>query len=744
MHHQKTLRQLVRLFLLISLICGCGGGSGGGTGTVGSTSGGVSTTGTTTGTGSSPTTATANIRIEQVLGRTIPGRVDRQRFVGFNDGGETTFGPQVLPKTAVVVLSGVPIETTLLRMELLDDTEVVGSAVVELSLEAGETVVLQDLPFDFISVILKEIRVTPQSSILSAGFSTDLTATGIYEDDTQRDITSEVRWSTQSEQIASVDNSGKLTALEVGQTTVIATIGELSDTASLEVTSAVPVSLRVSPETAQTTSDPVQFECYVLYSDGDEIEMTEGVDWSIDTSESVINDDDGLFTPIIVTNVSLGIPNSVPYRSTEPGVTEVKATLGQLMDTSSLTVNAADTVTGLTLEHRNGVVTPGTTRQFRLIARFSDAPTRDITGETTWSTDSTENITSLGNGAFSVGADVPHGTTFSSKGTFGFQRVSPGNYVNRFAYAVSGSENGAKSYSVSKTGTLTAGNSRATGGGPTEIVMHPSGRLLYVLNAMAGSVSSSYISPETGNLEPVGVVSNSFSPIAGVVTPDGNHLLVSGNTGIYRFSPYGNGFPQSGVRKVSTGSSDLVVDPSGRFLYATSGGAVRVYSLDNLSAGSDLTLLDTKSYAGAATSGSLVVHPSGNYVYAISSSESTITTYEVSSLGVLTPVESALDTGALPFRAAVTPSGQFLYLTNLADTTLSIFEIDTDGSLIAKTGLTVPAGCRSVAVDPGGLFAYITNSTQNTLSTYSINTGGSLTFIDSETVGTARDVATTP
>lgn len=744
MHKQKTFYQSVLLlFLAITLLSGCGGGGGGGQSTVGQSAGAGTVTGGSPTPGNTPARTTATIRIEQILARTVPDRVDKQSFVGLDGSGQITFGPLVLPKTAVIILSEVPIDTTEIRMELLNGTEVVGRAGVEVSLEAGQTLVLQDLPFEFVSVILKEIRVTPESSVLSAGFTTDLTATGIYEDDTQGDITSEVQWSAQNEEVASIDNAGNLTALKVGQTTITASLGELSDNAALEVTAAVPVSLRIEPETAQTTSEPVQFECYVLYSDGDEIESTDSVDWTLDTAEFVTNNDDGLYSPNIVTTVVLGPPNAVPHRSTKPGVTEVKATLGQLMETSTLTVNPADTVTGLTLVHRNGIITPGTTRQFRLIADFSDQPTRDITDETTWFTDTLENIVSLGNGAYSVGSDVPHGTAFTSKGSFGFQSVGPGHYVNRFAYAASGSENGAKSYNVTESGSLTAVNSRATGSGPTEIVMHPSGRLLYVLNATAGSISCSDISPTTGSLGPVDVVSNSFAPLSAVVTPDGSYLIVSSSTGILRFPAYGIGFPQNGTSKVSTGATALAIDPAGRFLYATSGGAVRVYSMDNLTTGSALTLLDNKSYAGPTGSGSLVVHPSGDYLYALSPTEDTITSFSVSSLGVLTELEP-LTTGDFPFRAAFTPSGQYLYLTNLTDTTLSIFEVDTDGTLIVKPGFTVSSGTRSVAVDPGGLFAYITNSTQNTLSTYTIAADGSLTIIDSESVGTARGVATTP
>ena len=261
--------QRLLIVFLTCFLCGCGGGGGNGHSSISTTGnssqGDQAVTGGATDVSAEPQPTTASIRIEQTLSRSIPSRVSQQRFEGFDSSGETTFGPELMPKTAVVFLQGVPAETTLLRMELLDGTEIVGRASIPITLVSGETLTLRDIAFEFVSVVLSELRLAPQSTTLSAGFTTALRVTGVYEDGTERDVTSNVDWEV-DEQVASIDSAGTLTAIRVGRSDLTARLGSLSDTSTLQVTAAVPVSLRIEPETAQTVDDPVQFRCFVLYA----------------------------------------------------------------------------------------------------------------------------------------------------------------------------------------------------------------------------------------------------------------------------------------------------------------------------------------------------------------------------------------------------------------------------------------------------------------------------------------------
>lgn len=70
---------------------------------------------------------------------------------------------------------------------------------------------------------LTAISVTPTNPSIAKGISQQFTATGIYSDNTTKDLTTLVNWSSSSTSVATINNAGLATAVEAGTAIIIAT-----------------------------------------------------------------------------------------------------------------------------------------------------------------------------------------------------------------------------------------------------------------------------------------------------------------------------------------------------------------------------------------------------------------------------------------------------------------------------------------------------------------------------------------
>ncbi len=84
---------------------------------------------------------------------------------------------------------------------------------------------------------LIDISVTPAFAVMSAGTSTQFTATGIYADGSTLNLSSFARWNSSDTSVAGVDSSGIVTARANGLATITATDPTtlISGSTSLEV-----------------------------------------------------------------------------------------------------------------------------------------------------------------------------------------------------------------------------------------------------------------------------------------------------------------------------------------------------------------------------------------------------------------------------------------------------------------------------------------------------------------------------
>lgn len=115
---------------------------------------------------------------------------------------------------------------------------------------------------------LISIRVTPADQSILLGQTEQFVATGIYSNGPERDITSQVNWTSSNTAVATISNgpvtNGLVTSVSIGATTITATYSGISGSSLLKV-----APMAYLPKTGQTT-------CYDSYDwyEGHEISCT--------------------------------------------------------------------------------------------------------------------------------------------------------------------------------------------------------------------------------------------------------------------------------------------------------------------------------------------------------------------------------------------------------------------------------------------------------------------------------------
>lgn len=252
------------------------------------------------------------------------------------------------------------------------------------------------------SATLVSIYVTPTNPGIALGTTQQFTATGTYTDNTTKDLTSEVAWSSSDTAVASVSNAegsnGLATSFVVGSSTITAAMGSVSGSTALTVTSATLVSIEVAPTNPSIAlGTTLQFAATGRYSDNTAQDLTTQVIWSSSNTgvASVSNEtgSNGMATPVAA------------------GSATITATLGSASGSTTLTATSA-TIVSIDITPTNPVIPLGTEQQFAAMGNFSDGTIKDITAEVVW-TSSDTGVASVSNAAGSeaLATSVAAGST---------------------------------------------------------------------------------------------------------------------------------------------------------------------------------------------------------------------------------------------------------------------------------------------------------------------------------------------
>jgi 6-phosphogluconolactonase len=255
------------------------------------------------------------------------------------------------------------------------------------------------------------------------------------------------------------------------------------------------------------------------------------------------------------------------------------------------------------------------------------------------------------------------------------------------------------------SGTLTelAGTPYTVGDGAHSVVIHPSGKFLYVANP----------GQNENDISLFDILSNGYL----------NEIPPRTNVAIN-----GNGTPGGGAQPAL-----LVMDPAGNYLYVmnTASDNISVFSIDS-STGA-LTQVPTSPFSlSGLTPLNMVLTPSGDFLYIgvaggqIGTAYGSILGFSVSSgaLQLLNPPLTSAD-GVNPNGLVIDPSGTYLYVANTQSTAISIFGIQSTGALKEVQGSPLSTEPYSdpfaLLLDPKGQYLYLANQGSSNVAVYSID-----------------------
>ncbi|MCG6169233.1 beta strand repeat-containing protein [Leptospira sanjuanensis] len=222
--------------------------------------------------------------------------------------------------------------------------------------------------------ILSSIQVTPANPSLPLGANQQLTATGVFSDNSTQDVSASVTWTVLDTSIASVQSNGLLESSNTGSTTVFASIGAVIGSTGLTVTSATLVGISVSPVNSSRAKGLTQhFTATGILSDNTSIDITDQVSWtSSDTN---------------VLTISNVFGNNGLASTLNQGTVSVTATIGGIEGFTDFTVTQA-TLVSIAVTPAFSSKAKGLTQQFTATGIFTDNSAQDLTALATWTSSS--------------------------------------------------------------------------------------------------------------------------------------------------------------------------------------------------------------------------------------------------------------------------------------------------------------------------------------------------------------------
>ena len=457
-----------------------------------------------------------------------------------------------------------------------------------------------------------------------------------------------------------------------------------------------------------------QFSAIVSLSDGRQIDVSGLVTWTADPAILQV-DANGLAT-------AAGL-----------GATTLVASYGAV--SRSVQVTVVHGVVSLALQPPDALSSPGSSRQYRAFATFSDGSSREVTGETNWSSNqpsvqiSNDNVGSHKIGLAQLALDAGTGSSANITGTYQGESALATLRLGRYAYSIPGDINGVAAFSVNAAGAFARIGPEISGGRfPGEVKTDPTGRFVYVANNESNNVWEFSIAPD-GGLTPLGSSPSSGENTRSIAMDPTGRYLYAANSGSNSLGVYaiGNTGQLTLLNSVTTesGPSTVAIDPSGHWVYVGHYASLNLltYSIDATTG--LLTPVGTPVRAGSANQGSnvLTVDPSGRFLF--SAQYQTVSSFSIGADGRLSALQE-IASGPVTGGLTVHPGGRLLYACNSANGGVSRYSIADTGQLTFLSQF-VESGAHALAIDPTARFAYISHNGGQNLRAMNMLSDGSLT-----------------
>ena len=227
---------------------------------------------------------------------------------------------------------------------------------------------------------LQRIEVTLPRQTLSLGTSTKLYATGIYSDNSTRDLTNLVTWQSQDVNLLHVSNDnnnrGTITALNSGTTNVEASYNDIKNTAEFIINNASLVSINIeSINPVIHTELTSEFRAIGIFSDGRKQDITHLGIWnSSDPSIVTISNDSsspGAFSAISSGNATI----TVVFNN---------------ISSSKIIKTVASDLSKIVIHSNETSIAVGSSLQLSATAFYSDNTSADITSLGNWTSNNSQ------------------------------------------------------------------------------------------------------------------------------------------------------------------------------------------------------------------------------------------------------------------------------------------------------------------------------------------------------------------
>jgi uncharacterized protein YjdB len=214
---------------------------------------------------------------------------------------------------------------------------------------------------------LVSLAVTPANSSMAVGTTRQFTATGTFSDSTTQDVTGSALWSSSNGAAATINVQSLASSVATGSTTVTATLGFVTGSTGLTVSTAHLVSITVLPANPRISKGTsIKFTASGTFSDGSTATNLSGISWKSSKPDIA------------------SIRGSGLAHGKKGGSATISATASGVTGSTTLTVGSG-TLVSVALTPLNLAAAAGTVQQFAAIGTFSDASTQDITLNAHWS-----------------------------------------------------------------------------------------------------------------------------------------------------------------------------------------------------------------------------------------------------------------------------------------------------------------------------------------------------------------------
>ncbi|MFZ3340000.1 MAG: Ig-like domain-containing protein [Terriglobales bacterium] len=219
------------------------------------------------------------------------------------------------------------------------------------------------------SAVLQSIQIAPGTPSIAAGAAQQFKATGLYSDNSSKDLTKSATWSSSNTAAATISNVGLAATKAQGSVTITASYSGVSGSTTLTVTAAALAALAVAPANASLPlGTTVQLSATGTFTDGTTLDMTASVQWTSGNPAAVAINANGTF----------GLA-----RATGLGSSTITASSGSIFSSANVTASSAAAVS-VAITPLTTSIAQNTTTQFTATGTFTDGSMQNITGSVQW------------------------------------------------------------------------------------------------------------------------------------------------------------------------------------------------------------------------------------------------------------------------------------------------------------------------------------------------------------------------